>query len=48
MAKASDTRRARGEAGLLEGVHARHQGSVLHRGRADHGASHILEGFVPQ
>ena len=37
MAKASDARRAKGEAGLLDGVPLAIIGPVLHRGCADHG-----------
>ena len=48
MAKASDVRRARGEAGLLEGVPLAIKDLFCTEGVQTTAASHILEGFVPQ
>ena len=48
MAKASDARRARGEAGLLEGVPLAIKDLFCTEGVQTTAASHILEGFVPQ
>ncbi len=36
MAEASDARLRKGEGGALEGIPARHQGSVLHQGVSHH------------
>src|SRR6201996_4461872 len=47
MAKASDERRARGEAGLLEGVPLAIKDLFCTEGVQTTAASHILEGFVP-
>ena len=47
MAKASDARRARGEAGLLEGVPLAIKDLFCTEGVQTTAASHILEGFVP-
>src|SRR5260221_759036 len=47
MAKASDTRRARGEAGLLEGVPLAIKDLFCTEGVQTTAGSHILEGFVP-
>src|SRR6201995_4066 len=48
MAKASDERRARGEAGLLEGVPLAIKDLFCTEGVQTTAGSHILEGFVPQ
>src|SRR5512139_2553323 len=48
MAKASDARRARDEAGLLEGVPLAIKDLFCTEGVQTTAASHILEGFVPQ
>ena len=48
MAKASDARRAKGEAGLLEGVPLAIKDLFCTEGVQTTAASHILEGFVPQ
>ena len=48
MAKASDERRARGQAGLLEGVPLGIKDLFCTEGVQTTAASHILEGFVPQ
>src|SRR6201996_2565630 len=47
MAKASDERRARGQAGLLEGVPLAIKDLFCTEGVQTTAASHILEGFVP-
>jgi aspartyl-tRNA(Asn)/glutamyl-tRNA(Gln) amidotransferase subunit A len=47
MAKASDERRARGEAGLLEGVPLGIKDLFCTEGVQTTAGSHILEGFVP-
>src|SRR5450432_1860646 len=47
MAKASDARRAKGEAGLLEGVPLAIKDLFCTEGVQTTAASHILEGFVP-
>jgi aspartyl-tRNA(Asn)/glutamyl-tRNA(Gln) amidotransferase subunit A len=47
MAKASDERRARGEAGLLEGVPLAIKDLFCTEGVQTTAGSHILEGFVP-
>ena len=47
MAKASDARRARGEAGLLEGVPLAIKDLFCTEGVLTTAASHILENFVP-
>src|SRR3979409_727963 len=47
MAKASDTRRAKGEAGLLEGVPPAIKDLFCTEGVQTTAGSHILEGFVP-
>src|SRR5260221_9767920 len=47
MAKASDARRAKGEAGLLEGVPLAIKDLFCTVGVQTTAASHILEGFVP-
>jgi aspartyl-tRNA(Asn)/glutamyl-tRNA(Gln) amidotransferase subunit A len=47
MARASDERRARGEAGLLEGVPLAIKDLFCTEGVQTTAASHILEGFVP-
>src|SRR4030088_2532547 len=47
MAKASDTRRARGEAGLLEGVPLAIKDLFCTEGVQTTAASNILKGFVP-
>src|SRR5216684_6119045 len=47
MATASDSRRARGEAGLLEGVPLAIKDLFCTEGVQTTAASHILEGFVP-
>ena len=47
MAKASDVRRARGEAGLLEGVPLAIKDLFCTEGVPTTAASHILDGFVP-
>src|ERR1700724_3322258 len=48
MARASDARRSRGEAGLLEGVPLAIKDLFCTEGVQTTAASHILEGFVPQ
>ena len=48
MAKASDERRARGDAGLLEGVPLAIKDLFCTEGVQTTAASHILKGFVPQ
>ncbi len=48
MAKASDARRAKGEAGLLEGVPLAIKDLFCTEGVQTTAASNILEGFVPQ
>ena len=48
MAKASDARRAKGEAGLLEGVPLAIKDLFCTEGVQTTAGSHILEGFVPQ
>ena len=48
MAQASDERRARGQAGLLEGVPLGIKDLFCTEGVQTTAASHILEGFVPQ
>src|SRR3954470_7941532 len=48
MAQASDSRRARGEGGLLEGVPLAIKDLFCTEGVQTTAASHILEGFVPQ
>src|SRR6187455_300022 len=48
MAKASDARRAKGEAGLLEGVPLAIKDLFCTEGVQTTAASHILKGFVPQ
>ena len=48
MARASDARRAKGEAGLLEGVPLAIKDLFCTDGVQTTAASHILEGFVPQ
>ena len=48
MAEASDARRARGEAGLLEGVPLAIKDLFCTEGVRTTAASHILESFVPQ
>src|SRR3979490_1044393 len=47
MAKASDARRAKGEAGLLEGVPLAIKDLFCTEGAQTTAGSHILEGFVP-
>ncbi|MBM3643362.1 MAG: Asp-tRNA(Asn)/Glu-tRNA(Gln) amidotransferase subunit GatA [Alphaproteobacteria bacterium] len=47
MARASDARRARGEAGLLEGVPLGIKDLFCTEGVATTAGSHVLEGFVP-
>src|SRR5260370_27280946 len=47
MAKASDARRAQGQAGLLEGVPLAIKDLFCTEGVQTTAASHILEGFVP-
>src|SRR5215813_12787416 len=47
MARASDTRRARGEAGLLEGIPLAIKDLFCTEGVQTTAASHILKGFVP-
>ena len=47
MASASDTRRARGEAGLLEGIPLAIKDLFCTEGVLTTAASHILDGFVP-
>ena len=47
MAKASDARRAKGEAGLLEGVPLAIKDLFCTEGVQTTAGSHILEGFVP-
>src|SRR5690348_4018068 len=47
MAKASDARRAKGEAGLLEGVPVAIKDLFCTEGVQTTAGSHILEGFVP-
>src|SRR5690348_14613976 len=47
MAKASDARRAKGEAGLLEGVPVAIKDLFCTEGVQTTAASRILEGFVP-
>ncbi|MFI5000979.1 MAG: amidase family protein, partial [Reyranellales bacterium] len=48
MAMASDARRGRGEAGLLEGVPLAIKDLFCTEGVQTTAGSHILEGFVPQ
>src|SRR5471032_3377727 len=48
MAKASEARRAKGEAGLLEGVPLAIKDLFCTEGVQTTAGSHILEGFVPQ
>ena len=48
MARASDERRAKGQAGLLEGVPLAIKDLFCTEGVQTTAASHILEGFVPQ
>src|ERR1700730_10263725 len=48
MAKASDARRAKGQAGLLDGVPLAIKDLFCTEGVQTTAASHILEGFVPQ
>jgi aspartyl-tRNA(Asn)/glutamyl-tRNA(Gln) amidotransferase subunit A len=48
MAKASDARRAKGQAGLLEGVPLAIKDLFCTEGVQTTAGSHILEGFVPQ
>jgi len=47
MAKASDARRAKGEAGLLDGVPLAIKDLFCTEGVQTTAGSHILEGFVP-
>ena len=47
MARASDARRARGEAGLLEGIPLAIKDLFCTEGVQTTAGSHILEGFVP-
>ncbi len=48
MAAASDARRAKGEAGVMEGIPIGMKDLFCTQGTQTTAASHILEGFVPQ
>ena len=48
MAAASDVRRAKGEAGVMEGIPIGMKDLFCTNGTQTTAASHILEGFVPQ